>query len=73
MQYIDFGLSAFRRDLFDHRPEVFDLAVLLHELSLYGRLAGYEVQQRFYEIGSPQGLRDLEQHLEKSQDLQKAV
>jgi NDP-sugar pyrophosphorylase family protein len=73
MQYIDFGLSAFRRDLFDHRPEVFDLAVLLHELSLYGRLAGVEVQQRFYEIGSPQGLRDLEQYLEKSQDLQKAV
>ena len=73
MQYIDFGLSAFRRDLFDQRPEVFDLAVLLHELSLYGRLAGFEVQQRFYEIGSPQGLRDLEQYLEKSQDLQKAV
>jgi NDP-sugar pyrophosphorylase family protein len=73
MQYIDFGLSAFRRDLFDQRPEVFDLAVLLHELSLYGRLEGFEVQQRFYEIGSPQGLRDLEQYLEKSQDLQKAV
>jgi len=73
MQYIDFGLSAFRRDLFDQRPEVFDLAVLLHELSLYGRLAGFEVQQRFYEIGSPHGLRDLEQYLEKSQDLQKAV
>ena len=66
MRYIDYGLSAFRRDLFDHRPEVFDLAVLLHELSLYGRLAGFEVQQRFYEIGSPAGLQDLEQYLATS-------
>jgi len=64
MQHIDYGLSALRRELFDHRPEVFDLAVLLHELSLQGELAGFEVEQRFYEIGSPQGLADLEHYLE---------
>jgi NDP-sugar pyrophosphorylase family protein len=73
MQHIDYGLSAFHRELFDHRPEVFDLAALLHDLSLQGELAGFEVEQRFYEIGSPQGLRDVEQYLEKCQDLQKAV
>jgi NDP-sugar pyrophosphorylase family protein len=73
MQHIDYGLSAFHHELFDHRPEVFDLAVLLHDLSLQGELAGFEVEQRFYEIGSPQGLQDLEQYLEKFQDLQKAV
>jgi NDP-sugar pyrophosphorylase family protein len=73
MQHIDYGLSAFRRELFDNRPEVFDLAVLLHDLSLQGELAGFEVEQRFYEIGSPPGLHDLEQYLSKSQDLQKAV
>jgi NDP-sugar pyrophosphorylase family protein len=71
MQYIDYGLSAFRRDLFDHLPEVFDLATLLHELSLQGELAAFEVKQRFYEIGSPTGLHDLEQYLQKA--LQKAV
>jgi MurNAc alpha-1-phosphate uridylyltransferase len=65
MQHIDYGLSAFRRELFNHRPEVFDLAVLLHDLSLQGELAGIEVEQRFYEIGSPEGLRDLEQYLER--------
>jgi NDP-sugar pyrophosphorylase family protein len=66
MQHIDYGLSAFRRKLFDQMPEVFDLAMLLHELSLGGQLAGFEVQQRFYEIGSPAGLHDLEQYLLKS-------
>jgi len=39
--------------------------VLLHDLSLQGELAGFEVKQRFYEIGSPDGLRDLEQYLER--------
>jgi hypothetical protein len=28
-----------------------------------GQLAGHEVSERFYEIGSPQGLADLERHL----------
>ena len=66
MEHIDYGLSAFRRELFDRMPEVFDLAMLLHQLSLEGQLAGFEVQQRFYEIGSPAGLQDLEQYLLKS-------
>jgi NDP-sugar pyrophosphorylase family protein len=65
MLYIDYGLSAFQRQLFDDKPEVFDLAALLHDLSLQERLAGFEVRQRFYEIGSPAGLRDLEEFLEQ--------
>src|SRR6202158_4232510 len=40
MKYIDYGLSAYRRELFDDTPKVFDLAVLLHELSIQSRLAG---------------------------------
>ncbi len=67
MHYIDYGLSAFRRELFEAAtPEVFDLATLLHGLSLSGELAGFEVTHRFYEIGSPAGLRDLEQYLEEA-------
>jgi MurNAc alpha-1-phosphate uridylyltransferase len=74
MQHIDYGLSAFRRELFDRTPKVFDLAMLFHDLSLQGELAALEVQERFYEIGSPQGLHDLEDYLRKSRkDLQKAV
>jgi NDP-sugar pyrophosphorylase family protein len=64
MQHIDYGLSAFRRELFAGIPEeIFDLATLMHELSVRGQLAGFEVYKRFYEIGSPEGLRDLEQYL----------
>jgi MurNAc alpha-1-phosphate uridylyltransferase len=70
MRYIDYGLSALRRDLFDDTtPEVFDLAALFHELSLRGQLAGYEVDQRFYEIGSPAGISDLEQYLEAREEV----
>lgn len=65
MQYIDYGLSCFRRDTLDEVTHS-DLAALFHQLSLHGRLAGYEVHERFYEIGSPAGLRDFEQYLATS-------
>jgi NDP-sugar pyrophosphorylase family protein len=66
MLHIDYGLLAFERSLIEQRiaPERHaDLADLLHALSLAGVLAAYEVQTRFYEIGSQQGLADLEDFL----------
>ncbi len=36
----------------------FDLADIYHRLSLSGQLAGYEVHERFYEIGSHKGLAE---------------
>jgi len=64
MQYIDYGLSVLRRDVIAGIPEtVFDLSAVFHGLSLQGLLAGYEVTERFYEIGSAEGLRDLEEYL----------
>jgi NDP-sugar pyrophosphorylase family protein len=62
MHYIDYGLTALRRQVVAGeipagRP--FDLAELFHALARDGRLAGYEVRQRFYEIGSPEGLSDF--------------
>jgi NDP-sugar pyrophosphorylase family protein len=63
MQYIDYGLSCFRRDLFDDSTPA-DLSILFHELSISGRLAGFEVHGRFYEIGSPAGLSDFERYLD---------
>jgi NDP-sugar pyrophosphorylase family protein len=43
--------------------EVVDLADIYTELSRQGRLAGVEVSERFYEIGSPHGLAELEELL----------
>jgi NDP-sugar pyrophosphorylase family protein len=64
MQYIDYGLTVLRRSVIAGIPEtVYDLSAVFHRLSLEGQLAGYEVRERFYEIGSPEGLRDLEEYL----------
>ena len=70
MQYIDYGLSVLDRRLLErHRNETFDLATLFHDMSLQGELAGFEVQERFYEIGSPEGLYAFEQYLEGEDSL----
>jgi NDP-sugar pyrophosphorylase family protein len=66
MHWIDYGLSILNRDVIaTHVPAAVeaDLSDLMHELSRTGRLAGYEVFERFYEIGSQSGLRDLETYL----------
>lgn len=62
MRYIDYGLSALDRRLVSELVPPgrrHDLAAVYHELSLGGRLAGYEVGERFFEIGSPQSLDEL--------------
>jgi NDP-sugar pyrophosphorylase family protein len=68
MHWIDYGLSVITRTLIRDRvpPDtVADLADLFNTLSLDGELAGFEVGDRFYEAGSPQGVRDLEGYLER--------
>ena len=65
-KYIDYGLSALRREIITREipsDAKCDLAQVFHALSLRGELAGFEVSQRFFEIGSPRGLADLESHL----------
>ena len=62
MPYVDYGLSAYRRDMIAERvlPGVFqDLAALQAELAGARLLAGFEVSQRFYEIGSPSGMKEF--------------
>jgi MurNAc alpha-1-phosphate uridylyltransferase len=62
MRHIDYGLSLFRRDVFEKHAvgERFDLSTLQRDLTCHGELAGYEVAERFYEIGSPAGLAELD-------------
>ena len=66
MEWIDYGFTIVSREAITDRVAPgasADLSDLMHDLSLAGRLAGFEVTERFYEIGSPQGLADLERHL----------
>jgi NDP-sugar pyrophosphorylase family protein len=63
MRYVDYGLSVFKRSTVDRwmpHNAVIDLADTFTALSAAGELAGYEARGRFYEIGSPGGLSDLE-------------
>jgi NDP-sugar pyrophosphorylase family protein len=71
MNYIDFGVSVVSREVISSygESEAFDLSDLLHELSLQGQLAALEVSERFYEIGSLQGMRDTDAHLSRLDSL----
>jgi NDP-sugar pyrophosphorylase family protein len=62
MRHIDYGLSVFKAAAFDEysAEQPFDLAEVMGKLVREKQLAGYEVKERFYEIGSPGGLRELE-------------
>lgn len=62
--YIDYGLSALERRVIadEIAPGArADLAALFNALSVRGALAGLEIAERFYEIGSPAGLEDFEE------------
>jgi len=65
MRYIDYGLGAFCRPAFETLPQDHpaDLAALYQDLLRTGELAGLEVPTRFYEIGSPEGIRELSEFL----------
>jgi NDP-sugar pyrophosphorylase family protein len=71
MHHIDWGLGVVRSKALANRPagEPFDLGDFYSGLSRAGRLAGYEVTTRFYEIGSSDGLRETDALLRKSQIL----
>ena len=62
MHHIDYGLSLFKASVFDAyaADQVFDLAEVMGRLVREKQLAGYEVPERFYEMGSPAGLAELE-------------
>ncbi|HYC71336.1 MAG TPA: nucleotidyltransferase family protein [Opitutaceae bacterium] len=67
MKHIDYGLLAFEAAAFAGWPrdDVVDLAAVQTALCERGQLAGYEVRERFYEIGSPAGLAELDARLRR--------
>ncbi len=65
MKHIDYGLGVFQAKAFSIYPRgtTLDLATVQTDLCRQGQLAGYEVKVRFYEIGSPSGLNELDAKL----------
>lgn len=65
MHYIDYGLGLLKAAVMQDYPagKSFDLSILYNNLSLTGELAGIEIFERFYEVGSPQGIEDTHIYL----------
>lgn len=69
MTYIDYGLGVVSASVLKQGPvgQSFDLADVYQDLSLQGQLAGLEVHERFYEIGSHTGLKEAEEFFLKKE------
>jgi NDP-sugar pyrophosphorylase family protein len=67
MHHIDYGLTYFRAEAFTPWKEQssFDLSVVCNQLAIMGQLDGFEVFERFYEIGSVQGIEAFSQYLRR--------
>ena len=65
MHHIDYGLGLFSAGIFQQWPadSAFDLSEVQRHLAEQGALAGYEVAERFYEIGSIAGLAETDAFL----------
>jgi NDP-sugar pyrophosphorylase family protein len=64
MRHIDYGITFFRQEAFrawSHQSS-FDLSEVCNQLAINGQLDGFEVFERFYEIGSIQGIEEFSQY-----------
>ena len=61
MVYVDYGAAIFRKEALQLTPEksYSSLEDLFLRLIERQQLLAFEVKERFYEIGSPQGLKDF--------------
>lgn len=64
MHWIDYGLGGLTADAMSAvDDDESDLATLYQQLAVLDRLCGYEATERFYEIGTPSGLREADAFL----------
>ena len=65
MKHIDYGVAVLRRSALERilPDEPYDLATLYTQLVAEGRMTGYEVTNRFYEIGTPASLEEARRYL----------
>ena len=68
MQHIDYGIALLRRPAVESiAPDTpSDLADLYSRLVAEGKMIGYEVNNRFYEIGTPESLAEADAYLKKT-------
>ena len=67
MEYIDYGLGIINASVFENFTlgQKLDLEEIYQTLLAQNQLAGFEVSDKFYEIGSFSGIKELEKYLQK--------
>jgi NDP-sugar pyrophosphorylase family protein len=70
MHHIDYGLGAFHAEAFE-KSSAPDFADVYADLLRRDQLAAVEVHERFYEMGSPAGLKEMTSFLTRRGDAQK--
>ncbi len=68
MRHIDYGLGVLTPTALGRYPEgqPLDLSTVYADLLNRGELAGFEIRERFYEIGSINGLKETEEFFRRS-------
>ena len=68
LTYIDYGLNVFRKHALEMAPnnQFFSLEDLFARLIALRELLAYQVEERFYEIGSLNGLKDFNQYIKET-------
>ena len=67
MEYIDYGLSILSANIFKKysNKKKFDLSSIFEELSAKNQIKGFEVAERFYEIGTHNSIKETEKYFKK--------
>jgi NDP-sugar pyrophosphorylase family protein len=67
MHYIDYGPMLLRKEVLDLIPynQAYALEDMLVPIVEQGELLAYEVQERFYEIGSPNGINEFKKYVKE--------
>lgn len=70
MVYIEYGANIFSKEVLKMIPEdqFYSLDDLFPRLIVKEELLAFEVKERFYEIGSPQGLKEFEEYIKGRDD-----
>jgi MurNAc alpha-1-phosphate uridylyltransferase len=71
LSYIDCGVSVLSRRMFSpySKAKGLDLSDIFRNLSLTGQLAAMQMPQRFFEVGSVQGIADLENFIRSQESI----
>ena len=68
LSYIDYGVAYVNKEIFKIlKIKKFNLPKLFDKISSMGKLNGYIVKNRFYEIGSYKGIKDFKKFINKNE------